>query len=248
MKKSLSLIILITVSSVMLAQKGYQDTIYLKNGTSINGKIIEGDNDNSVEIQTADNKLLVFNMNKILKITKEPSIEKKDTLQKSRIYRTWIKLDNYTKSGAVFYGQPRRADVLYQIKDSSIIGANYLNKRDFLSGKYQTTEIEYKKIGIIETRCKNSIIRGALSGLIIGSLAGAIIGYSQGSDHPTPGSFDLFVWSASDKATIGGVLGGLDGLAIGTLVGTIKIRIPINRSIDNFNKNKERLKKYSYIH
>ncbi|MGA1977655.1 MAG: hypothetical protein ABSG89_07335 [Bacteroidales bacterium] len=247
MKKSLLLIILITVCSVIFAQKGYQDTIFLKNGTSVNGKVIESDNDNSLEIQTVDNKLLIFDMNKIKRIATEPFIEKKDTQQNSKIYRTWIKLDNYTKSGNILYGQPKRTGVLYQIKDSSIIVANYLNKRDFLSGKHQTTEIDYKNIGTVETRRKNSVIRGALSGLIIGSLAGVIIGYSSGSDHPTPGSFDFFVLSASDKATIGGIFSGLTGIAIGTLVGTIRIRIPINRSIDNFNKNKERLKKYSYI-
>jgi hypothetical protein len=219
----------------MLAQKGYQDTIYLKNGTSINGKIIKRA-DWIVEIQTVDNKLFVFDMNKIKIIIKEPSIAQKDTLQKSKIYRTWIRLDK----------KKQRADVLYQIKDSSIIVAKYLHKRDFLSGKYQTTEIEYKNIGIIEIGRKNSVIKGALSGLIIGSLAGAIIGYSSGSDHPLPGSFDIFCWSATDKAKLLGVLFSLPGLIIGTLIGSLRIRIPIDISIDNFNKNKELLKKYSY--
>jgi hypothetical protein len=73
MKKSLSLIILITVNSVMLAQKGYQDTIYLKNGTSINGKIIEMAKDKSVEIQSADKIFFYFKMDQIEKIVKRPN-------------------------------------------------------------------------------------------------------------------------------------------------------------------------------
>ncbi|MGA1977657.1 MAG: hypothetical protein ABSG89_07345 [Bacteroidales bacterium] len=73
MKKSFLLIILITVSSVMLAQKGYQDTIYLKNGTSINGKIIEMAKDKSVEIQSVDKIFFYFKMDEIEKIVKESS-------------------------------------------------------------------------------------------------------------------------------------------------------------------------------
>jgi hypothetical protein len=171
-------------------------------------------------------------------------IAQKDTLQESKIYHTWIKLDKYTKSG----------DVLYQTKDSSIIVANYLSKADFLSGKYQITKIEYKNIRTIELRHRSYVILVALPGLILGSLAGGEIGYSKGTDKSLPFG-DLRFWdfrfwrSATDKAAIGGVIGGLLGVTFGTCFGlAIRIKIPINRSIDNFNKNKERLKKYSYIH
>lgn len=163
------------------------------------------------------------------------SYSQKDTLKKSRIYTTWINLES----------QKERADVLYQIKDSSIIVANYfLNKRDLLSGRCQTIKIEYKNIGIIKIRSKNSVPIGALSGLIVGSLAGAIIGHT--SFHYDPTKINIF--TAKDNEIVGAVFGSLLGLATGAIVGTYRIEIPINRSIGNFNKNKERLKKYSYIH
>jgi hypothetical protein len=71
MKKFLPSIILINVSSVWFAQKRYQDTVYLKNGTRFNGKIIEVIKNKSVEIQTADEKLFAFEMNEIEKIAKK---------------------------------------------------------------------------------------------------------------------------------------------------------------------------------
>jgi hypothetical protein len=151
------------------------------------------------------------------------------------IYTTWINLDS----------QKERADVLYQIKDSSILVVDYiLNKRDLLSGKCLTRKIEYKNIGIIKIRNKNSVPIWALSGLIAGSLAGAIIGHT--SYHYDPTKINIF--TAKDNEIAGAVFGGLLGLGIGAATGTFRIEIPINRSIENFNKNKERLKKYSYIH
>jgi hypothetical protein len=71
MKKSLSLIILIIVDSVTFAQQRYQDTIYLKNGTSINGKINGWVKNKSIEIQTIDKKQFIFDMDEIEKIAKK---------------------------------------------------------------------------------------------------------------------------------------------------------------------------------
>jgi hypothetical protein len=90
------------------------------------------------------------------------SVAQKDTLQKSKIYRTWISLDK----------QKKEADVLYQIKDSSIVVVDYiLNNRDLLSGRCLTRKIDYKNIEILKIRSKNSFPIKALSGLIAGSLA-----------------------------------------------------------------------------
>lgn len=63
---------------------------------------------------------------------------------------------------------------------------------------------------------------------------------------PPAGQIDII--TKSKTSFIGGIVGGLSGFAIGTLFGSIRIKIPINRSIDKFKKNKERLEKYSFIH
>jgi hypothetical protein len=160
------------------------------------------------------------------------SFAQEDTLHKSKIYKTWI-------TGGPF----EREGVLYQIMDSSLLIANSIYKKDFLLGKYKLTNIKYKNIEIINTRAINGVRNGALLGLAGGLLTGVLIGYSQGGE---PRGFYWF--TAKEKAIIGGLIGGLSGAGIGTWIGSIKIKIPINGSFENFNKNKQQLKTYSYIH
>ena len=53
------------------AQEGYQDVVYLKNGSIVRGMIIEQVPNESVKIQTADGSVFVYKMDEIQKITKE---------------------------------------------------------------------------------------------------------------------------------------------------------------------------------
>jgi len=73
-KYCLLAIVLVISSFRAFGQKEYQDTIYLKNGESAHGKIIEIRNNKSVEIMTPDKMLLYFNMDEVEKIirNKEP--------------------------------------------------------------------------------------------------------------------------------------------------------------------------------
>ena len=158
-----------------------------------------------------------------------------DTLQKSDIYRTWIKLE----TGAKLDG------ALYQTKDSSFLYATSHFKKDLLAGKCQIYEINYNKIAYILTRHTNHVGKGVLYGALGGLLTGAIIGYvSHNKDVWAP----PVLYSAETEAAVTGTLGMLSGVVIGAIIGSIRIKIPINGNIDNFNKNKERFKKYSYRH
>jgi hypothetical protein len=162
------------------------------------------------------------------------SFAQKKTIKKSGIYYTWIDPDRYGIK-----------DILYQIRDSSIIVADCFN-RDLFSSKYPITknEIGYKNINTIKIRSKHAIIIGTFSCAILGSFLGAGIGFLEGDDP-----HNQFFWlSAKEKSLYDGILGGLSGAAIGALLGSIRITIPINRSIETFNNNKEQLKKYSYMH
>lgn len=53
------------------AQEGWQDVVYLKNGSIIRGMVIEQVPGISIKIQTADKSLFVYTMEEVAKITKE---------------------------------------------------------------------------------------------------------------------------------------------------------------------------------
>jgi hypothetical protein len=155
-----------------------------------------------------------------------------DTLRKSEICKTWITLG----------GGSETQGILYQITDSAVQITNSFIVKDLLSGKYQITKINYNNISVIETWSIRKFNRGVLYGAFAGTMTGMLIGFSLGSDGGGGG------FTASDKAVMLGILGFLGGTLVGTFVGLASIKIPIYGSFDNFNKNKSRLKKHSYIH
>ena len=69
--KSFVLLLLVLFSSLVYAQRDYQDVVYLKNGSIIRGVIIEQVPNKSIKIETRDRNVFVFQMDEIEKITKE---------------------------------------------------------------------------------------------------------------------------------------------------------------------------------
>jgi hypothetical protein len=160
-----------------------------------------------------------------------------DTVPK--IYKTWITLNDNSKEVK---------GILYEIKDSSIVVTNSLSRSDLLYGNFNITIIDYGNINIVKNRRNNRVLFGFLGGITLGFATGAIIGYSQGDDQCPINKWCIFQMTARDKASVGGILGALAGAGIGTIMGLVKIKIPISGNFEKFNKNKSRLKKYSYIH
>ncbi len=64
------LLVLFTTSS--FGQSGYQDVVYLKNGDTIRGVIIEYVHNKLIKIKTEDKGVLVYQMDEVEKLTKEP--------------------------------------------------------------------------------------------------------------------------------------------------------------------------------
>jgi hypothetical protein len=148
---------------------------------------------------------------------------------KFKIYETWINLRN----------QPMGArGVLYEVKDSSVLISSSIFKTDYQSGRFKVSEINYADIDHVSVRRKNSILTGTLIGTAIG-LAGAI-GIANGISR--------------DKNEFAGVMVIFGtpiiaaGAGIGALAGTLKIRIPIKGSFENFKINEKRLERFSYQH
>jgi hypothetical protein len=81
MKKTLGLIIFILLGTIAFSQEDYQDVVYLKNGSIIRGIIIEQIPNISIKIETASRGVIVYQIDEIERITKEPVIE---TSQKSK--------------------------------------------------------------------------------------------------------------------------------------------------------------------
>ncbi len=81
MKKLLSLLCLIALSSMVFAQNNLEDVIYLKNGSIIRGTIIEQIPNTSIKIQTSDKNIFNFNLSEIEKFTKEEPVKKSQESQ-----------------------------------------------------------------------------------------------------------------------------------------------------------------------
>jgi hypothetical protein len=70
MKSLITVIFFFGISYITFTQEVHKDTIYLKDGTIIQGKIIEQIPDKSVKIETTDNLILTYQQEEVEKITK----------------------------------------------------------------------------------------------------------------------------------------------------------------------------------
>ncbi len=75
MKKHITLLLFVFITTVLFAQNNYQDVVYLKNGSIIRGTIIEQVPNKSIKIETANRNVFVYQMDEIEKITKEEIIK-----------------------------------------------------------------------------------------------------------------------------------------------------------------------------
>ena len=73
MKKILLCLLLGTLSINILAQSDYLDVVYLKNGNTVRGKIIEQEAGKFVKIQLDEKNVLLFNNDEIIEIAKKVS-------------------------------------------------------------------------------------------------------------------------------------------------------------------------------
>ena len=164
------------------------------------------------------------------------SLNAQDTIQKIKIYRTWVSLNS----------EPFKIKgVLYEIKDSSILVSSSVVIQDYSTDKFEIVKLHINNIETIKTRRNNNIGRGVLIGAITGFAVGSLIGLISGDDPPCPsGSWICFRYSAGEKALMAGVPLAVGGAGIGALIGSIKVKIPINGSINSYNRNKNKLGEY----
>ncbi len=147
------------------------------------------------------------------------------------LYRSWISLNNSFL---------QREGILYEVNDSTITLKDlYLQTS---SDKLSLEMINYRNIKDIYLRPRNSIWKCAVIGTVVGIGVGVIIGLTY-EKEPNK----IFSLDKKDVTLIDGSVLGLAGAGVGALLGSIKIRIPINSKIEKYKGSRGRLKSYSQL-
>ncbi len=162
-----------------------------------------------------------------------------DILTKSKTYKAWIKLVDGSEIKLKWGNEIN--GILYQINDSSLSISKLIKFTDHTRGFSEPINIYYTSIKVIKIRSGKKIRKGIVIGATTGFILGGSMGYLGQAKRTSPEEVAV--------QTLGlGAFFGTCGALIGGLAGSVKIKIPINGSINNFNDNKSRLKKYSYVH
>jgi hypothetical protein len=161
----------------------------------------------------------------------------KDVSRKNKIYTTRVSL---LSEPVVYKG------FLKETSDSSVLISGARENLENLNNRNYMQEFHFSVIDEISLKRKKSTLRGAgygvLGGMLIASIVYGIVkeGTTKSND-PFAGigqSIEGGVWGSAGMIA-GGTVGAIAGL-------TIKVKIPVKGTHENFSNNKERLRKYSY--
>jgi len=145
-------------------------------------------------------------------------------LENGHTFKLWVsKMDKSKKAKGY----------LYEIEDSLITVMDFSGQ-----GVYQKVDVQ--NIKEIKLRKRGKPMKGIFFGALVGFSMGAIIGYAAGDDQ---GSFSLF--SAGEKAIIGGTLLVIPGAIIGGVIGhQMSVKIPIRGSQIMYDEQLVKLRRY----
>ena len=135
-------------------------------------------------------------------------------------YKVWVVLDE---------NRTPIQGYLTQLKSSSLVVKTFPNRS---KTNPSIVELGIQRVEVLKFRRKGKIGRGALTGAFAGLLAGFVVGTSS-SDF-MPATAGLLVGGA------GAAAGGI----IGTIVGSVRVSIPIRGNQRLYQKRRDELKKY----
>lgn len=135
---------------------------------------------------------------------------------------------------------------LYQVKDSSILISHSTWLRDYSKGyhNFRVSEIEIIDIQMIRTLSKTKARKGALIGAVSAFVVMGGIAMIANEIEGDSGWFSFPSWQVG---LANGILFAPAGAFVGVIIGSINIKIPINGSMSNYNRNKTQLIKYSLM-
>ena len=97
MKKLITILFFMLVTTLSFAQGNYQDVVYLKNGSIIKGVIVEQVPNKSIKIETSGGSVFVYTMDEIEKLTREQL--KEESVVSSNLPKGSIELGYQIGSG-----------------------------------------------------------------------------------------------------------------------------------------------------
>jgi hypothetical protein len=159
-------------------------------------------------------------------------LEGQDTLQLPLCkYYSWVSLVNT---------EINIKGILNEVRDSSVVMIHFQKSEGTSLRKLTISKINFDMINIVQTRKKDSPLRGAVYGCVGGGLLGGIIGHSIEKNSSQV--------SITMSTYLCGVFGGILGSGIGALTGLHRKQFFINGDKMSFEVNRAKLRKYSYLH
>jgi hypothetical protein len=134
-------------------------------------------------------------------------------------------------------GSGNMRGALFLLKDSSILMSNSLVKEDYIKGNYVVAELYIDDINLISAERLVGPGGGALLGAVVGMGVGALAGRIGAGPPPYEGFGNLSKISYWLFIPAGAAVGAVTG----AMICSIKIKIPINGSMENYNRKKKKL-------
>ena len=159
---------------------------------------------------------------------------------KPKTYKTRISLTNAPK---------RLKGCLYQLNDSSMAVVTDKFLKQGFQGETESVVLKIDQVNMIKVRRKGNVLKVAVIGALSGLAIGVIWGIAEGGSKDTPMSRLLgHGWgfaTAGERASVCGAMCMIPAAAIGAIIGSISIEIPINGSQGTYEKNRKKLERYS---
>jgi len=160
------------------------------------------------------------------------------------------------KSEITLYSDPdNMIGALLLLKDSSILVSNSFVKEDYYNGNYEVAELYIEDINLISTRKRRTggALLGGVIGLSVGFLAASIAEGPPSTSSPGPSGYNPLIIGSIGPGGGGAGLeygylipaGGLIGAITGGIIGGMKIEIPLNGRMENYNLKKKKLGRYT---
>jgi len=163
------------------------------------------------------------------------SVSGQYTGQKKILYKATVQI--------VGQSQPFYGGYLLETRDSTFSIALPAMNPDYALEQSKYDVFHYSSIESLKLKRNNRGWRGFGYGVLIGAATGIVLGLADGDTNPDR----FFAFTAGEKTVIGGVFLGATGGAVGTLVGlSSSVSIPLNGSYVLFDRNRERLRHYSF--
>ena len=145
---------------------------------------------------------------------------------------------------------------LFLLKDSSILVSSSLVKEDYNNGNYEVAELYIDDINLIRQSRRVSPLNGAILGALVGVGVGALTARIVEGPPPEPEPSSPYSsmdsgWGMGDFGpgfspyAIYVPAGAVGGAIVGAFICSIKIKIPINGSMENYNRKKKKLGRHT---